>query len=326
MNTKLMLMVESKMSDCLSQEQSARLHMVLKSCIAELEPKIDQRAIMNDKDIISAFISAKKVEGCSGRTLKYYKQTIDKVTDTINKPLRLMSTEDLRGYLSDYQNNNGVGRVTMDNVRRIMSSFYSWLEDEDYILKSPVRRIKKVKVPKEVKNVYSDEDLVIMRDGCAEKRDLALVDLLYSTGMRVGELVKLNRDDIDFENRECIVCGKGDKERKVYFDARAKIHLQDYTSIRKDDNDALFVSLHYPYERLNIRGVESRLKSIGDRLRIEDVYPHKFRRTLATVAIDKGMPIEQVQKLLGHQRIDTTMEYAIVNQNNVKISHQKYLG
>jgi len=153
-----------------------------------------------------------------------------------------------------------------------------------------------------------------------------LIDILASTGMRVGELVLLNRDDVNFEERECVVFGKGSKERIVYFDARAKIHLQNYLNARNDDNPALFVSLKAPYNRLKIGGVEVRLRELGKKLNLPKVHPHKFRRTLATMAIDKGMPVEQLQRLLGHQRIDTTLQYAMVKQSNVKIAHRKYIG
>ena len=246
--------------------------------------------------------------------------------DGINKPERQITTDDLRIYLDNYQRRGSVSKVTLDNVRRILSSFFSWLEDEDYIIKSPVRRIHKVKTGKTVKETYTDEALEVMRDHCENMRDLAMIDLLASTGMRVGELVKLNRQDVDFENRECIVFGKGDKERKVYFDARTKIHLQKYLSERTDSNEALFVSLLKPFNRLLISGVEIRLRKFGFELSIHKVHPHKFRRTLATMAIDKGMPIEQVQHLLGHSSIDTTLQYAMVNQSNVKTSCKRFIG
>lgn len=277
-------------------------------------------------DYLSCFIAAKRVEGCSEKSLRYYESTIRNMIDEIQKPECRISTEDLRQYLDNYQRRGTVSKVTLDNVRRILSSFFSWLEDEDYIIKSPVRRIHKVKTGKTVKETYSDESLEIMRDYCDNPRDLAMIDLLSSTGIRVGELVRLNKADIDFENRECIVFGKGDKERKVYFDARTKIHLQKYLNSRMDDNEALFVSLLKPYDRLEISGVEIRLRNMGKKLNIHKVHPHKFRRTLATVAIDKGMPIEQVQRLLGHQSIDTTLQYAMVNQTNVKNSFKKYIG
>ena len=275
--------------------------------------------------LLDTYIAAKRVEGCSEKTLRYYESTIRNMLLTVRKQPKDIATDDLRGYLDSYQRRNNASKVTVDNVRRILSSFFSWLEDENLILKSPVRRIHKVKTGKTVKETYTDEALEIMRDHCENTRDLAIIDLLSSTGMRVGELVKLNRDDINFQERECVVFGKGNKERKVYFDARTKIHLQRYLDSRKDSCPALFVTLQSPHDRLQISGVEIRLRQLGRRLGIPKVHPHKFRRTLATMAIDKGMPIEQVQQLLGHQSVDTTLQYAMVNQNNVKISHRKFV-
>ncbi|MBE5839373.1 site-specific tyrosine recombinase/integron integrase [Butyrivibrio sp.] len=277
-------------------------------------------------DYLELFISAKRVEGCSEKTITYYEKTISSMLINVDKDANRITTEDLREYLSNYQKENGSSKVTIDNIRRILSSFFSWLEDESYILKNPVRRIHKIKTTLSIKEAYSEEALEILRDECKEPRDIALIDLLASTGMRVGELVKLNQEDIDFIERECKVLGKGDKERIVYFDARTKIHLKNYLESRCDDNKALFVSLKSPYNRLQIGGVESRLRSIGRSCEIEKVHPHRFRRTLATVAIDKGMPIEQLQCLLGHRRIDTTLQYAMVKQSNVKASHRKYIG
>lgn len=276
--------------------------------------------------LIETFIAAKRIEGCSEKTLKYYQTTIDAMVSSLGKNVRHILTEDLRAYLTEYQSKRQSSRVTIDNIRRILSSFFAWLEDEDYIIKSPVRRIHKVKTASSIKETYSDEDLEKMRDNCAELRDLAMIDMLASTGMRVGEMVLLNRDDINFAERGCVVFGKGDKERIVYFDARAKLHLQEYLAGRADDNPALFVTLRVPHERMQIGGIEHRLREMGKRLDIPKVHPHKFRRTLATMAIDKGMPIEQLQRLLGHQRIDTTLQYAMVKQSNVKTAHRKYIG
>lgn len=326
MVTDIIIEIEQRMAKFLDNHQLQSLHDVLISCISDRYTMVNLDYMMSDEQLLEAFISAKRVEGCSEKTLHYYSTTISAVTKTINKPIRQVATDDLRVYLATYQQEKSVSKVTIDNVRRILSSFFSWLEDEDHIIKSPVRRIKKVRVSKMVKEVYSDEDLEKMRDNCNTPRDLAIIDMLASTGMRVGELVRLDRDDIDFNNRECIVLGKGDKERPVYFDARTKVHLQLYLQSRTDDNPALFVTLDKPHDRLRISGVESRLHDLGDKLNIHRVHPHKFRRTLATRAIDKGMPIEQVQHLLGHQKIDTTLEYAMVNQSNVKASHRRYIG
>jgi len=280
----------------------------------------------DSQKLIDAFVYAKRIEGCSEKTLKYYRTTIEALTEAIDKGVCHMQTDDLRAYLTEYQVKHDSSRVTIDNIRRILSSFFSWLEDEDHILKSPVRRIHKVKTATNIKETYTDEELEKMRDNCTELRDLAIVDMLASTGMRIGEMVLLNKADINFNERECVVFGKGDKERVVYFDARTKIHLQNYINSRTDEDSALFVTLRAPHTRITIGGIESRLREMGKALEIEKVHPHKFRRTLATMAIDKGMPIEQLQQLLGHKRIDTTLQYAMVKQSNVKQAHRKYIG
>lgn len=330
MKKTLINQIQMEMSGVLNNAQRQKLCDVLEHCFFNVDVvALDNENLIQSKSnqtLKEAFLSAKQIEGCSERSVSYYSSTLDNLIKTLEKPFNQMETEDLRVYLSDYQKRNDASKQTIDNIRRILSSFFTWLEDEDYILKSPVRRIHKIKTTKQVKETYSDEALERLRDNCKTIRDLAIIDILSSTGMRVGELVKLNRVDVDFANRECVVLGKGSKERIVYFDARTKLHLQNYLNSRKDENEALFVSLLEPHNRLEIAGVEIMLRKLGRSLEINKVHPHKFRRTLATRAIDKGMPIEQVQKLLGHQKIDTTMEYAIVDQQNVKNSHKKYLS
>ena len=325
MANQLIVEIEQAMLSELNNHQMERLRNVLQRHLGHLHSDEKFEDDQNER-LPTAFIAAKRVEGCSSKSLRYYESTIQNMLIGVAKPVKHITTDDLRRYLDDYQRKSKAGRVTIDNIRRILSSFFSWLENEDYIMKSPVRRIRKVKTGLTIKETYSDEALELMRDHCGSVRDLAMIDLLASTGMRVGELVKLNRAEIDFTNRECIVFGKGDKERKVYFDARTKIHLQNYLDSRTDTNPALFATLLKPFARLQISGVEIRLRELGKKLSIPRVHPHKFRRTLATMAIDKGMPIEQVQHLLGHQSVDTTLQYAMVNQNNVKISHRKYLA
>ena len=311
------------MDEYLTANQSQKLQRVLVSRLTKETRSIN--GISND-NYLSMFLNAKKIEGCSERTLAYYKTTVEKLLDEIDDPIRKVTTDDIRDYLANYQGLNDCSKTTIDNIRRNISSFFTWLEEEDYIIKSPMRRIHKIKTTKTVKEIISDEEIEKMRDRCNSLRDLAIIDLLYSTGIRIGELVRLNIDDIDFEERECIVFGKGDKERRVYFDAKTKIHLMGYINSRSDANPALFVTLDAPYDRLQISGVEIRLRRLGRELGINKVHPHKFRRTMATRAIDKGMPIEQVQKLLGHSQIDTTMHYAIVNQTNVKVAHRKFIA
>ena len=331
MKEQLITEIEQEMLPWLDNAQMEQLHSVLIHCFwgVQIEADMEKRAVeekLSNEDLAEMFLSAKRVEGCSEKTLRYYRSTVFKLFSNLQRHVTHITTDDLRKYLSDYRQINQCSRANIDNIRRILSSFFSWLEDENYILKSPVRRIHKIKTDKTVKETYTDEALETMRDKCGCLRDLAMIDLLASTGMRVGELVRLNIVDIDFENRECIVFGKGNKERPVYFDARTKIHLRNYIQSRTDENPALFVSLLKPYNRLEISGVEIRLRQLGQKLDIPKVHPHKFRRTLATKAIDKGMPIEQVQRLLGHSKIETTMEYAMVDQNNVKLAHRKFIG
>lgn len=329
MKQKLINAVMQEMLSSLNNAQLQRLQEVLEHALFHKEVKEvanENEPAVTNTQMLDTFLSAKRIEGCSKKSLKYYKSTIEAMFERIQKSVQEIETDDLRNYLTSYQQEKNSSKVTIDNIRRILSSFFSWMEDEDYILKSPARRIHKVKAALTIKETYSDEALEKMRDSCTESRDLALIDMLASTGMRVGELVLLNREDINFEERECVVFGKGSKERMVYFDARTKIHLQNYLQDRTDDNPALFVSLRAPHERLKIGGIERRLRELGKRLDIEKVHPHKFRRTLATMAIDKGMPIEQLQQLLGHKRIDTTLQYAMVKQSNVKLAHKKYIG
>ena len=313
----------NEMADYLNISQMKKLQETLLKHLAENEAETEE---IPNVEYSKMFIDAKQIEGCSERTLQYYRVTIEHMLGSIETPIRKITTDEIRGYLVDYQKVNNCSKVTVDNVRRNMSSFFSWLEEEDYILKSPMRRIHKIKTKQPVKETITDEMIEKLRDNCTCVRDLAMIDLLYSTGIRVGELVGLNISDIDFEERECIVFGKGDKERRVYFDAKAKLHLQEYIESRTDDNPALFVTLDAPHARLKISGVEIRVRELGRKLNIDKIHPHKFRRTMATRAIDKGMPIEQVQKILGHSQIDTTMQYAIVNQNNVKVSHRRYIA
>lgn len=327
MKQKLIQTVVTDMLSYLNNAQVEKLQEVLLHALWDYDISLsDGKTKEQEQDLLALFLAAKRIEGCSEKSLKYYQATTQAMLDGIGKSIKEIVTEDIRQYLTSYQRERHSSRVTIDNIRRILSSFFSWLEDEDYILKSPVRRIHKVKTVSNIKETYSDETLELMRDSCSEMRDLAMIDLLASTGMRVGEMVLLNRDDVDFAERECVVFGKGDKERMVYFDARTKLHLQAYLESRSDDNPALIVSLKAPFNRLSIGGVETRLRELGRQLGVHKVHPHKFRRTLATMAIDKGMPIEQLQQLLGHKRIDTTLQYAMVKQSNVKLAHRKYIG
>ncbi len=332
MKTEVISSITKDMKDSLTDYQLDRLKesLIINFERVEFIIKTDElkhkEELDENKKIIDSFISSKQVEGCSDRTIKYYREIIEKFSNSFDKSIKQLTTDEIRTYLSDYKEDSSCGSTTIDNIRRVLSSFFSWLEDEDYIIKSPVRRIHKIKTATIVKEVLTDENLEKLRDECANIRDLSLIELLISTGMRVGELVNLNINDLNFEDRSCIVLGKGNKEREVYFDAKTKLHLKEYIDKRNDSNDALFVSMKEPHQRLSISGVELIVRTLGMNSNINKVHPHKFRRTLATMAIDKGMPVEQVQKLLGHVKIETTMHYALVNQSNVKISHRRFIA
>lgn len=330
MKEKLIKEILADMTSSLTVKQLEELQRVLTHHLYNVEvggkKTINSIEKPETSSLLCVFIAAKRIEGCSEKSLKYYESTVNHMLAKVARPIREINTEDLRCYLAEYQKKRLSSKVTIDNIRRIFSSFFKWLEDEDYILKSPVRRIHKIKTDKIIKDTFSDEGLELLRDNCDDIRDLAIIDLLISTGMRIGELVQLNREDVNFYERECVVFGKGSSERLVYFDARTKIHLKNYLNNRTDTNPALFVSLTKPNDRLMAGGIETRIRDIGNRAELSRAHPHKFRRTLATRAIDKGMPIEQVQKLLGHVKIDTTMHYAMVNQANVKNSHRKFIG
>lgn len=312
-----------KMSISLDNSQMMKLNTVLDKMVSDIEVETPQKSSM---ELLDSFIATKRLEGRSDKTLELYRFTIAKMITTVEKHVCTLTTEDIRSYLSNYQAQKGISKATMDNIRRNLSSFYRWLEDENYVFKSPLRRIHKIKTRKVVKEAYSDEELERLRDNCKYQRDLAIIDFLFSTGIRIGELIKLDRSDIDFEERECIVLGKGDKERVAYFDAKAKLHLQEYLATRSDDNPALFVSIRKPATRLTAGGVEIMLKRMGIRCNVEKCHPHRFRRSCACSALDKGMPIEQVQKMLGHEQISTTLTYLVIKESSVKHSHRKYLG
>lgn len=275
--------------------------------------------------ILRSFLATKKFEGCSAATLNSYSNTVYAFLYSLTKSPLEVKAADIRNYLIDYQRENHCSNRTLDNMRLTISSFYNWLENENYIMKNPSKKIKRIKYDRTVLQSFTDEELESLRDACTNYRDLAMIEFLYSTGCRVSEMCSLDKDDLDFVKREAIICGKGKKERVIYFSAKAKIYLMRYITKRIDNNEALFVSAKYPYRRLDRGGVEFICKDIGEHAGVKHCHPHRFRRTLATNLIDKGVPIEQVQTLLGHAKIDTTLLYANVNQQNVKVNHSKHV-
>ena len=252
-------------------------------------------------EMVSSFITAKQLEGCTPKTLHYYKSELRKLLLDTQKPVVEMTTDDVRGYLMRHSEKSGCRKSTTNNMRRIFSSFFGWLEDEDYIQKSPMRRIKNIRVEKRIKPVFTTQELTRLRCAASDNLvDAALLELLASSGIRMGELILLNRDDINFKTREFIVNGKGKKERVAYMTMQASASLRRYLDARTDSNHALFVGR---YGRLRDSAVRQRLMRLGSRAGVDNVHAHKFRRTLATMALDNGMPLEQVQKLLKDKEI-----------------------
>lgn len=325
MKTEIINKIKAEMQNSLSKEQMKKLDIVLNTILVQ-ENKANKAKI----NLVKKFIEAKKIEGCSKRTEEYYESTLVYFEEHIKCPIGDVTTEQIRDYLSKYQKINNCSNSTLDTIRRILSSFYRWLEEEDYVIKSPMKRIHRIKSPVLIKSAFSEEQIEVIRNSTVDNiRNLAIVDLLLSSGLRVSELVNLNRSSINLNTRTCVVLGKGSKQRHIYFDYRTKIELENYLKNRKDKGRALFVSSRKnkngTYNRLCVNSIEKIIRELGEKTDILNVHPHRFRRTLATRAIDKGMPIEQVQVLLGHSKIDTTLRYANVEQENVRHSHQKYI-
>lgn len=273
--------------------------------------------------LIEEFIRRKQLEGCSDATLRQYHDYMVRISIDVGKKLEDLNTNDIRSFLSNYQETRQCKNHTMDNMRRAYSSFFNFIEEE-YSILNPVKKIHKIKSEKTLQMPFTDEEIIMIEDACKNIRELTIINFLNSSGIRVSELCGLNRNSLSLNTREGKVFGKGSKERKFYIDARTKVHLEKYLKKRTDSNPALFVTANAPFNRLTKTGCEYMVAQIGTRAGVEKCHPHRFRRTLATRLIDRGVPIEQVQQILGHTKLDTTLIYAQVNQTNVKLNHSKF--
>ena len=322
MENELIDTILQRMQSFLNYAQTLKLREILNEVLVPIK---DSKINYSNEELFKAFLNAKHLEGLTDRSLTYYKQELVYIFKDLKKSVLETTTRDLREFLSKYQIENNVNNVTLNNVRRVLNSFFTWLENENYIFKSPMRRIHNIKTDKIIKQPFDLRSINKMREYAKKvPRDLAIIDLLLSTGMRVGELVLLNKKDLDLNKKQCKVFGKGRKERICFFDERAKESLQNYLKTRTDKEEALFVNLNGEQKRrITIEAVGNHIRVIGRRCGIEKAHPHRFRRTLATMALDKGMPLEQVQKLLGHEEIGTTLIYANVKEANVKKTYRK---
>lgn len=285
-----------------------------------------QRIDKSWEEELGAFLVRKRVEGRSERTIEQYNLHLRRMLQYLNKPVGEITDSDLFAYITMYKRQRGVSNVYLDNIRLVCSSFFGWLNAKGYIGKNPASGLDPIKAEKRIKKPLSDTELEILRRKCVLERDIALIEFLYSTGVRVSELVALNRRDIDFEEMKVVVYGKGAKEREAYLTAAACIHLKAYLASRTDAGEALFVSLKSPHDRLTVSGVEEMLRKLGRSTGISKVHPHRFRRTMATNILNKGMPIEEVKEILGHVKLDTTLIYCQVSKENVRHHHRKYMS
>lgn len=290
--------------------------------IIEKELPYDEDYLKENQRLLDLFLNTKKLEGRSYKTLDYYRSTVIQLYENCDKPLTSITTADVRNWLT--LKSEKLSKTSVNNYRRNLNSFFNWLEAEEYILRSPMKRINKIKEDKKLKRPFTDLEIEVLREIIDNDRDRALFELLLSTGCRVGEIVNLNRDDINFNDREIIVFGKGSKQRYVYFDAKTELYLKKYLENREDDKEALFVSYNKPNHRLGINGVETRVRNWGEKAKVKKAHPHRFRRTMATNCLKHGMPIEQIQVLLGHESIETTRIYTSIDQTEVKYGHIKY--
>ena len=277
------------------------------------------------QDYLQEFLDVKALEGCSKATIENYKFNLNKFLLGVGKDPTEIATQDIRKYLADYKRERSVSNTTLDNMRRVFQSFFTWMHREGYIIKDPCAAVNKIRADKIIKNPYSDEEMELMREAAKNLREKAIIEVLYSTGMRIGELEKLNKDDIDFVNGKAVVFGKGAKEREVYFNVKAQLALKKYLENRNDTNEALFVGLQSPYNRLKVSTYEKILRELCGRCGVH-CHPHRFRRTCATILLNKGMPIQEVSKVLGHAKLETTMIYCEIDQQSVATNHRKYMN
>lgn len=329
-------MIENIISDVLGRildfdpEQANRVKTALYVVLDKYE--ITQRSTevrVSDNswtDDLRRFCERKQLSGKSDGTIGRYKYILTKVLGYINKPVAEVTEGDLNDYIEKYKMFRQVSNCTLEGTRLCISSFFTWLHERGFIPRNPSRGIDPIKVPKTVKRAYSDEELEKIKQACKNLRDKAIVEFLYTTGVRISEMTALNRDDICIKEKTIIVYGKGAKEREVYLTDVSSMYLSAYLFQRKDNSEALFVSDKKPYKRLSASGVRGMLKAIGKRTGIDKVHPHRFRTTCATNLLRKGMPIEEVSQILGHEKLDTTRLYALVDKDKVKADHRRYMA
>lgn len=327
---KLISGIIASMQDNLTDEQLQQLENVLVVQLHGL--KIEEEStelVVSERHwekVLRLYIASKRLENCADSTLENYERCVRMMMQGLNKRLQDITTNDLRFYLAVYRDQRKISMSYMETLRHYISSFFTWLTDEGYINRNPARRLKRVKVPQKIKKPYTAEEREHLKDIAKTQRDLAIMELLYSTAGRIGEVVAINRDDVDFYRKEIVIYGqKGKKERTVYLTDGCIYHLKKYLDSRSDDNPALFVSLRKPYNRIGKNGIEAMLRKLGLAAGIH-AHPHKFRRTMLTDGGARGIPLQELQAYAGHTKADTTMLYISVKEESVKASFMRCIA
>ena len=329
---KLVNSIINSMTTDLSDEQLRKLKdsLYINLNNFNIEEKTTELVLYDNscEQALQDFLNTKNIEGKSEKTIARYRDILTPVITVINKNLKEITTNDLRAYLSQYKQVRKVSDNTLDGMRRIINSFFTWLTVERYIQDNPASRLMKIKAEKKVKTIITDEQLELLKIYCKNDRDIAMIDLLYASGIRVGELTELNIENIDFEKKEIVVHGKGNKQRTVYFNGGTKVRLQKYLVSRTDNNPALFVTLNNSVKtkeprRFTIRAVEVRLNTIAKLAGLENIHPHKFRRSCATAMAKRGIGVQDISVILGHEKISTTQEYLVSDGNEVKRNYER---
>ena len=330
MKEKITMEILREMMPLLNQEQLNKLKEVVRVKLCGYEIRQQETALMcenqNWQNYLQIFLGRFEQNGKSEGTVEQYRFHLSRLFSYIGKNVEDISDDDLIEYIHKYKTVRKPSNRYLNNIRLVFNSFFRWLQRKKVIMRNPVDGLEPIKYRQEIKRPFSSEEMEKVRCACEQERDLAIVEFLYSSAVRVSELCQLNRDEICWESNDVLVLGKGNKEREVYLNARAHLHLRKYLESRTDGNPALFVSSKSPHKRLTRSGVRNILKAIGEKAGVEKVHPHRFRRTSATDLLRMGMPIEQVQELLGHTKIETTRIYCTITKEQVRTSHRRYMA
>ena len=330
MKDEIVMRVIQEMTPILNRDQLDSLKETIRAVLCGYDVQRRETAVrcvdQNGPDYLRTYLETIRQNGKSEGTIDQYRLHIGRMLAYIGKDVQQIEDDDLIDYLHRYKQIRQVSGRYLNNMRLVFNSFFRWLQRRKVILRNPVDGLEPIKYRQTVKKPLSPEELE--KVGCAreQERDLAIVEFLYSSAVRVSELTRLNREDIRWKSDDVMVLGKGNKEREVYLNARAHLHLRQYLDSRTDNNPALFVTARAPHERLTRAGVEYIITELGRAAGVENVHPHRFRRTAATDLLRMGMPIEQVQELLGHVKIETTRIYCTVTREQVRASHRRYMS